>query len=600
MLCQFVRRGGTPIDRMSKPPRVQIGACCRASGAAAARRLLSADSVAAPRRIGVRPRSPGARRVCLAALAAAVLLPAAAVAQTIAVTTDQTGTNPVNIGKDDCDSNRAFVFRWDLGVTPLTSDVVHIFITKDTASCTNTGSEPTTAPTPALIQPTTIQQTGQATATAKQLLLDLPNGCSNTEHKATSPNTVFFCVRRSSTGTLSAGTLQVNFALLPPSPPSAPVATAGDSHLRLAWQSNDSGDSTYDVYVVPEQTTVDLNRMAVHSVAGTNVDVDHDSFGSSLVNDKTYDLYVRSIDAFSNKSALSAPASKGTPVAVDDFYSHYRHDGGSATGGGGCSSGGSAGLLAVVVFAAALRRHRRRPVIAAALVALAPMGARAADWTGLDRTPRRWLVGFKIDRYDPQVDSEPSLNGATPYHDIFHGRAPPRFQLEVDYQPFHPFGAVLLGGTIGLWQNRGKGLLVSNGQPSNDTAELRVVPFGAIATYRFDWLADRYRWLPIVPYVQAGLTAALWASFNGTGSVSRPDVGGRGSGWSYGYTTALGVGVDLGAVDGDLAREAYIDLGIQRTSLFAEYGWTRLNDFGKSGALILSDRAWRFGVSVEF
>ena len=40
--------------------------------------------------------------------------------------------------------------------------------------------------------------------------------------------------------------------------------------------------------------------------------------------------------------------------------------------------------------------------------------------------------------------------------------------------------------------------------------------------------------------------------------------------------------------------------GIQRTCFFAEYGWTRLNDFGKSGALILSDRAWRFGLSVEF
>ena len=40
--------------------------------------------------------------------------------------------------------------------------------------------------------------------------------------------------------------------------------------------------------------------------------------------------------------------------------------------------------------------------------------------------------------------------------------------------------------------------------------------------------------------------------------------------------------------------------GIQRTSLFAEYGWTRLDDFHKSGTLILSDRAWRFGLSVEF
>ena len=138
------------------------------------------------------------------------------------------------------------------------------------------------------------------------------------------------------------------------------------------------------------------------------------------------------------------------------------------------------------------------------------------------------------------------------------------------------------------------------GEPSGDTARLDVVPFGAIATYRFDWLADRYQWLPVIPYAQAGLQAALWTSYSGTGNVSKRAAGGRGSGWSYGYTTALGVALDLGAVDAALAREAYIGTGIQRTSLFAEYGWTRLSDFGKSGTLILSDRAWRFGVSVEF
>jgi hypothetical protein len=43
-----------------------------------------------------------------------------------------------------------------------------------------------------------------------------------------------------------------------------------------------------------------------------------------------------------------------------------------------------------------------------------------------------------------------------------------------------------------------------------------------------------------------------------------------------------------------------VDTGIQRTSLFAEYGWTFLNDFNRGGALILTDRAWRFGLAVEF
>ena len=74
----------------------------------------------------------------------------------------------------------------------------------------------------------------------------------------------------------------------------------------------------------------------------------------------------------------------------------------------------------------------------------------------------------------------------------------------------------------------------------------------------------------------------------------------RCSGWTYGYTTALGLALNLDSLDPDLAREAYVDTGIQRTSLFAEYGWTRLDNFGKSGALILTYRAWRFGLAMEF
>ena len=38
----------------------------------------------------------------------------------------------------------------------------------------------------------------------------------------------------------------------------------------------------------------------------------------------------------------------------------------------------------------------------------------------------------------------------------------------------------------------------------------------------------------------------------------------------------------------------------RRTALFAEYGWTQLDGFGKSGVLVLTDHAWRFGLSVEF
>jgi uncharacterized protein (TIGR03382 family) len=291
------------------------------------------------------------------------------------------------------------------------------------------------------------------------------------------------------------------------------------------------------------------------------------------------------------------------PVPIEDFYGHYRASGGRDPGGGGCSSGGT-GFLAALAGLAVLLRKRRAAAGAALLAVLAAVpAAQAADWTGQNRPPRFLLVAFKVDRYDPKIDSEAGLNGATPYHDIFHGKAPARYQLEIDWEAAHPFGSILLGVTGGFWQNYGHGLNKSDpAKPvvSADTTNLDIAPFGAVVTYRFDELADRVRWLPIIPYAQAGLMAALWSSFNGRGDVSTRPGGGRGSGWSYGYTTAVGVALSLDAIDARLAREAFIDMGIQRTSAFAEYGWTHLDDFRKGGTMILSDRAWRFGVSVEF
>jgi hypothetical protein len=130
---------------------------------------------------------------------------------------------------------------------------------------------------------------------------------------------------------------------------------------------------------------------------------------------------------------------------------------------------------------------------------------------------------------------------------------------------------------------------------------LNVFPVGLIATYRFDYLVEMWQRFPFIPYAQVGLMRAFWITYNGRGDVSK-DIqrGGNGSGWTNGYTTALGVAFNLGAIDPGLAREAYLDTGIQRSSFFAEYGWTKLSGFNKPGHLILSDHAWRFGVSVEF
>jgi len=554
---------------------------------------------------------------------ASLLLPAAAFAQTITSsfqTTSPSGVVSINIGKGLCQPNRAIDFKVDYtptGSAPTAgTDTVSFFITADATTCSDTSKDP-----PGVGNTVPQSQLGQFVINTSFLVSDLiaslPNGCNDTTKSAATPFSVFFCARRKTNSltqvqTLLASSLQVNFALLPPKAPNAPTTIEGDQHLRASWTSNDPGDRTYDVFVVPDTgaadagppPTIDVSALspAVTGLQQTSADLTNASGGGVLQNNQKYDVYVRSVDAFANVSGLSGPGT-GTPFVVEDFYRHYRAEGGADPGGGGCSTGG-AGIFAVLGggFVLLLRKRRatRGAILSAAI--LAAPAARAADWTGQNRPSRFLLVGLKVDRYDPQIDSEASLAGRTPYHDIFHGKAPARYQLEVDWEAAHPFGSILLGATGGFWQNYGHGLDTRGGKTAvaPDTTNLDIAPFGAVITYRFDELADRFRWFPVIPYAQAGLMAALWSSFNGRGDVSTRTDGGRGSGWSYGYTTALGVALSLDAIDAGLAREAFIDMGVQRTALFAEYGWTHLDDFHKGGSLILSDRAWRFGVSVEF
>jgi uncharacterized protein (TIGR03382 family) len=428
-----------------------------------------------------------------------------------------------------------------------------------------------------------------------------------TQRSSANPLTNTLCVQRLVTvlgGTSLSGSASVNikYALAPPFPPENVQITPGDQHLKIFWSKGDPAESIaeYQVHVVPLGGAVAGGP--VQTVTNTNADVSKTDDGKTLQNDAGYVVTIVAKDTYSNISEPSLDVT-GFPVATADFYNRYRDLGGSAQGGGGCSSSGAPVSIAVAAVALALLLRRRRgPRNGAALIALLALLAPAARAD--DKRPRRFLIAFKLDRYDPQIDSEPGLTGR-PYHDVFRGRAPPRYQLEFDWEVAHPFGSLLLGATVGFWQNYGKALLRSSttGSPqaSGDTVLLNILPIGVIATYRFDWLADRWERFPLIPYAQIGFMRALWASMNGSGNVSVDRVnGGRGSGWTNGYTTALGIALNLNAVDPSLAREAYNEIGIQRTALFAEYGWTHLNNFNQRGALILSDRAWRFGLSVEF
>ncbi|HWT85047.1 MAG TPA: MXAN_2562 family outer membrane beta-barrel protein [Myxococcales bacterium] len=538
---------------------------------------------------------------------AAALTPVAASAVTLTV---NNRSDEVRIGINQCKSLQ-LIARWDLQTTPTGSDRIRLIGARNgSGACSSTSA--TTSPDRTFLDATPTSQTASATLSASDMVLSTSDAgvqpCDDpdvTSRSSANPLTNTLCVQYSLSSvfggsSVSTASVNVKYALAPPFPPINIGVAPGDGHLKLNWSKGDDAEIIvqYDVHVEPEIGGTDGGVAA--TVTSTNADVKTTDDGQPLQNDAGYFITIVATDSYGNVSQPSVEV-VGIPVATADFYNHYRDQGGSARG---CASGGASVWIAGIAIALSLLlRRRSKARNGASLVALLALLGPAARADESERHPR-FLIGFKLDRYDPKVDSEPGLTG-TPYHDVFGTRRPLRYQLEFDWEVAHPFGALLIGATAGFWQNYGKAILRSSPpgspQPSQDTTVLNVFPFGLIATYRFDWLANRWSRFPFIPYAQVGLMRALWMSYNGKGDVSSdPTNGGNGKGWTNGYTAALGIALSLNVIDVELAREAYIDTGIQRTSLFAEYGWTYLDNFGKSGALILTDRSWRFGVSVEF
>ncbi|MFL5395343.1 MAG: hypothetical protein ACJ79G_21140, partial [Myxococcales bacterium] len=192
---------------------------------------------------------------------AILVLPLAALAQTVGPagqvtssfqTVQPSGSISVNIGKADCQGNKPIDFAVDFtnaGSTPTAgTDTLTFFITKDVSTCTNQDTDP---PGNGVNGPTD-QTTVRTSFLIQDLIAGLPNGCNDTTTTAAAPFNVFFCSRRK-TATLANGasvfgsTLQVSFAMNPPKAPGNVTSTHGDQHLKVSWQSNDTGDRTYDV-----------------------------------------------------------------------------------------------------------------------------------------------------------------------------------------------------------------------------------------------------------------------------------------------------------------------------------------------------------------
>ncbi len=558
----------------------------------------------------------------IVALCLALFSLAAAPAARATVTVTANGSSATYLfGNSTCNAGTAVTFAYDFSASSYANSSPTVIIRATPNSDCSADSTKGYTYTP----PSQSAKTGSVSVKLSDFLFGTACNASTTTTSA-NPGVAYFCVLLQVNSTVDdSGHVTVNYAMQPPGAPVGITVQPGDAQLHVSWTPQDASATiaNYQVFCESDAAdggpgTFDTTKYSTQ-VSGTDTAVGRTGIdGGALVNGDAYTVAVSATDTYGNASPLSAPLAGQIPEPVLDFYGYYQSDGGSARGGHGCQSAEgtlwSALVAVALIFVVRKRRSMRARISSTMLVGLlvlfsAAGSARADDsmlgsTSSIQRADRRVFFAIEADRYTPRIDSEKDLNGATPYRDIFKSRIPWRVQGELAWEalPTRNFGSFLIGGSFGFWQNFGKGIFASGpnkGQPSSDTTLLDIWPMGVEAQWRYDGLCERYRWLPIIPYAKAGLMAALWTIYSGNGAVAKTSTG-RGSGWTTGYTTALGVAISLDAIDPSISNEAYIDLGLQRTSVFAEYGWTRLDGFRSGGVLILSDRQWRFGLSLEF
>jgi hypothetical protein len=222
-------------------------------------------------------------------------------------------------------------------------------------------------------------------------------------------------------------------------------------------------------------------------------------------------------------------------------------------------------------------------------------------------SPQNFALELRFMPYLPNVDSDPTLHGATPYNTAF-GSAP-RFMaaVEFDWQTVRipHVGTLGPGVAIGYTNISDPAQFATphNGMTiSGETTTLEIVPMYAVAVLRADVLW-REVGIPIVPYVKAGLGCALWRASNtlGTSHYAGPtgDIVGEGS--TLGTQLAVGVGLNLNVFDTYSATNFDDSVGVNGTYLFGELMRSDLTGLGiQKDPLRVGDSTWVLGLAFEF
>lgn len=233
-------------------------------------------------------------------------------------------------------------------------------------------------------------------------------------------------------------------------------------------------------------------------------------------------------------------------------------------------------------------------------VGLAPAAAQVmTSVNNRQQSPQHFALELRFGPYRPDVDSEFSGSGHTPYQDFFGSGRHLMTQVELDYQLIRHVGSLGIGASLGYFKQTGNDLYADGtARLSADTSSFRLIPFALSAVYRFD-LAYERAGIPLVPYGKLGLDYFFWTINNGNEEVPS-SAGGRGQGGTLGWHAAVGLSFVLDFLDQNSANQFDEELGVNHTHLFFEYGHIDVSGLGQSNRLHVGDTTWTAGLMFEF
>lgn len=230
--------------------------------------------------------------------------------------------------------------------------------------------------------------------------------------------------------------------------------------------------------------------------------------------------------------------------------------------------------------------------------------SRPSGRQGRHESPQNFAVELRFGPYFPDIDSDPALGGKKPFANVFGDSNRVLAALEVDWQLLRiphlgTVGPALAAGITSMSAQAALSAPGANGARvlSAEETGISIYPFWAAAVLRADVLSRELR-IPLVPYLKAGLSYALWRTYNGSGTSS---VGGvTGKGVSYGTLLAAGLAFDLNVLDEYTARNFDSTFGVNHTYLFGEVYDLNLSSFGSANALRVGATTWAMGLTFEF